>query len=148
MSKLTLKSNSRKPIVFDSLVPLYPDTEGKNISHLICIGENISFEGSTFVIEFRAIFISPNGNIVAIVSDSNVTSPPLQSLVRDFGSIKYKDLDDMAMQYFTNTKLRTPFRIIDIMARFGLLGFGDESILEKETNINLRNGEFQLVRAS
>ena len=130
------------------MVPLYPYTEGKNISHLICIGENISFEGSMFVIEFRAIFISPNGNIVAIVSNSNVTSPPAQYLVRDFSSIQYRDLDGMAMRYFTSTKLRTPFRIIDIMARFGLLGFGDESKLEKATNSNLRNGDFQLVRAS
>ncbi len=102
----------------------------------LCIAENLTWLSDDACVSIRAIFISPMGNLLVVMSNrSSKTS--LEALVKSWS---LPVLDGMCENY-TFQVYGQAFCMIDLMAKHGHLVFSEKSGFEDKLSSNLKSGK-------
>ena len=100
-----------------------------------CIAENLTWMNNAETIDLRAIFVSPRGDVIVILRDSDV----LELANNLAGKWNLSSLDDFCEKY-TFQVYGQAFRVIDLLAKHGWLTFSRKSEFEKRISRNLESG--------
>ena len=122
----------------------------KSYYPLIPIGQNITV-GPDQADTIGCICVSPSGRIAIVEQDPAITGEPedqflsrvtrCSDYIRNFG---WSKLNEISEDYYYQTEGQA-FRIIDIMARAGLLQFADEGLLSVKLDRGLGTEQHLVV---
>lgn len=132
-----------KSAVNNDLTLLYPlSKEIPALSHLICVGQDVSLRVGEADIKVAGIFMSGGNDVVFLVSDLP-DKAILDEVLSCLKSWRCSTLDSICSDY-TFKAHGQAFRLIDVAARRGSAVFSKNRIYEKTIDSKMEKGDFYL----
>lgn len=115
----------------------------QSLSPLTCVGQWVSLASSSCGrVDIEAIFVTPSGHVVIILS-SSISNSDQFSLISELSTWDCKTLDRIAAD-FALSSLGQAFTVCDLLAKHGRITFDQSSDVEASITDCLHSGSFSL----
>lgn len=125
---------------------LYPlSKEIPSLSHLMCVGQDVSLRVGDFDVKVAGIFMSDANDLVFLASDLPEQAI-LDEVLSYLKSWRCSTLDSICSDY-TFKAYGQAFRLIDVAARRGTAVFSKNRCYEKTIDSKMEKGDFYLFHS-